>query len=192
MQLLLNQTSPYARAARVTALEAGLGARLTLVSSDPWNDDPTLLAANPGNKVPVLITDEGIALSETLLICVHLHQLNGGSPLAAERLQLAGLGQGLIDAAFGTVIARKHGGAAQDDSVLGARRLAAIDRLLARLAETSTLEAQDLDFSHYLVAVGLDYLSFRLPEIDWSAHRRLVAFHQRLTARPSFSATTFQ
>lgn len=192
MQLLLNQTSPYARAARVTALEAGLGARLTLVSSDPWNDDPTLLAANPGNKVPVLITDEGIALSETLLICVHLHQLNGGSPLAAERLQLAGLGQGLIDAAFGTVIARKHGGAAQDDSVLGARRLAAIDRLLARLAETSALDAQDLDFSHYLVAVGLDYLSFRLPEIDWSAHRRLVAFHQRLTARPSFSATTFQ
>lgn len=192
MQLLLNQTSPYARAARVTALEAGLGARLTLVWSDPWNDDPTLLAANPGNKVPVLITDEGIALSETLLICVHLHQLNGGSPLAAERLQLAGLGQGLIDAAFGTVIARKHGGAAQDDSVLGARRLAAIDRLLARLAETSALDAQDLDFSHYLVAVGLDYLSFRLPEIDWSAHRRLVAFHQRLTARPSFSATTFQ
>ncbi|WP_288492419.1 glutathione S-transferase family protein [uncultured Pseudomonas sp.] len=192
MQLLLNQTSPYARAARVTALEAGLGARLTLVWSDPWNDDPTLLAANPGNKVPVLITDEGIALSETLMICVHLHQLNGGSPLAAERLQLAGLGQGLIDAAFGTVIARKHGGAAQDDSVLGARRLAAIDRLLARLAETSALDAQDLDFSHYLVAVGLDYLSFRLPEIDWSAHRRLVAFHQRLTARPSFSATTFQ
>jgi glutathione S-transferase len=192
MQLLLNQTSPYARAARVTALEAGFGARLTLVWSDPWNDDPTLLAANPGNKVPVLITDEGIALSETLLICVHLHQLGGGSPLAAERLQLAGLGQGLIDAAFGTVIARKHGGAAQDDSVLGARRLAAIDRLLARLAETSTLDAQDLDFSHYLVAVGLDYLSFRLPEIDWSAHGRLVAFHQRLTARPSFSATTFQ
>ncbi|KTT54505.1 glutathione S-transferase [Pseudomonas oryzihabitans] len=192
MQLLLNQTSPYARAARVTALEAGFGERLRLVWSDPWNDDPTLLAANPGNKVPVLITDEGLALSETLLICVHLHQLGGGSPLVAERLQLAGLGQGLIDAAFGTVIARKHGGAAQDDSVLGARRLAAIDRLLARLAETSALDAQDLDFSHYLVAVGLDYLSFRLPQIDWSAHGRLVAFHQRLTARPSFSATTFQ
>ena len=90
------------------------------------------------------------------------------------------------------MIARKHGGAAQDESVLGARRLAAIDRLLARLAETSTLEAQDLDFSHYLVAVGLDYLSFRLPEIDWSGHPRLAAFHQCLSARPSFGATTFQ
>ncbi|MEH3023756.1 MAG: glutathione S-transferase N-terminal domain-containing protein [Pseudomonas oryzihabitans] len=192
MQLLLNQTSPYARAARVTALEAGFGERLALVWSDPWSEEPTLLAANPGNKVPVLITDDGIALSETLLICVLLHQLGGGAPLAAERLQLAGLGQGLIDAAFGTVIARKHGGAAQDDSVLGARRLAAIDRLLARLAETSTLDAEDLDFSHYLVAVGLDYLGFRLPETDWSARSRLVAFHRRLMARPSLATTAFQ
>jgi len=192
MQLLLNQTSPYARAARVTALEAGFGERLELVWCDPWNEDARLLAVNPANKVPVLITDEGIALSETLLICLHLHQLGGGNPLVAERLQLAGLGQGLIDAAFGTVIARKHGGAAQDDSVLGARRLAAIDRLLTRLDETSSLDAQDLDFSHYLVAIGLDYLSFRLPEIDWSGHRRLVAFHQRLLARPSFAATSFQ
>ncbi|MDT3720843.1 glutathione S-transferase family protein [Pseudomonas oryzihabitans] len=192
MQLLLNQTSPYARAARVTALEAGFGERLELLRSDPWNEDAQLLAANPANKVPVLITDEGTALSETLLICVHLHQLAGGSPLTAERLQLAGLGQGLIDAAFGTVIARKHGGAAQDETVLGARRLAAIDRLLARLEETAALDAEDLDFGHYLVAVGLDYLSFRLPEIDWSARARLVAFHQRLLARPSFAATSFQ
>lgn len=192
MQLLLNQTSPYARAARVTALEAGFGERLALVWSDPWNEDAQLLAANPANKVPVLITDEGVTLGETLLICIHLHQLGGGNPLAAERLQLAGLGQGLIDAAFGTVIARKQGGAAQDESVLGAPRLAAIGRLLARLDQSSTLDAEDLDFSHYLVAVGLDYLSFRLPEIDGSAHPRLVAFHQRLLARPSFAATSFQ
>lgn len=192
MQLLLNQTSPYARAVRVTALEAGFGERLELVWSDPWNEDPRLLAANPANKVPVLITDEGIALSETLLICVHLHQLTGGSPLAAERLQLAGLGQGLIDAAFATVVGRKHDGAAQDDSVLGARRLAAIGRLLERLEEAPALDEDRLDFGHYLVAVGLDYLSFRLPEIDWSARVRLVASHRRLVARPSFSATTFQ
>lgn len=192
MQLLLNQTSPYARAARVTALEAGFGERLQLRWSDPWNPDEGLLAANPANKVPVLITDEGVALSETLLICLHLHQLAGGGTLAAERLQLAGLGQGLIDAAFATVIGRKHGGAAQDETVLGARRLAAIDRLLARLEETAALDAKDLDFGHYLAAVGLDYLSFRLSEIDWSGQRRLVTFHQRLTARPSFTATTFQ
>ena len=192
MQLLLNQTSPYARVARLTALEAGFGDRLELVWSDPWNEDAQLLAANPVNKVPVLITEEGIALSETLLICVYLHQRAGGGPLAAERLQLAGLGQGLIDAAFGTVIARKHGGTSQDGSVLGARRLAAIERLLARLEEHPERDAEDLDFSHCLVAVGLDYLSFRLPEIDWSGRTKLVAFHRRLMARPSFAATTFQ
>lgn len=192
MQLLLNQTSPYARAARVTALEAGFGERLELVWSDPWNGDTQLLAANPANKVPVLITDEGLALSETLLICIHLHWLASGSPLAVERLQLAGLGQGLIDAAFGTVIARKQAGLAQDESMLGARRLAAIDRLLAHLEEHSALDMADLDFGHYLLAVALDYLNFRLPEIAWSDRPRLVAFHRRLTARPSFAATTFQ
>ena len=192
MQLLLNQTSPYARAVRVTALEAGFGERLELVWSDPWNEDPRLLAANPANKVPVLITDEGIALSETLLICLHLHQLAGGGALTPAQLQLAGLGQGLIDATFATVIGRKHGGVAQDESVLGARRLAAIDRLLTRLEETAALDAEDLDFGHYLAAVGLDYLSFRLPEIDWSGRVRLVAFHRRLTMRLAFRMTKYQ
>jgi glutathione S-transferase len=61
-----------------------------------------------------------------------------------------------------------------------------------RLEEHPERDAEDLDFSHYLVAVGLDYLSFRLPEIDWSGRTRLVAFHRRLMARPSFAATTFQ
>ncbi|MGE8499731.1 MAG: glutathione S-transferase family protein [Pseudomonas sp.] len=194
MQLLLNKTSPYARAARITAIESGLEEQLELIWTDPWNADARLLAANPAGKVPVLITGDGVALSECLLICLHVQasgsQGDGGMP-PASALQLAGLGQELLDAAFGTVIARKYQGNEQDQSFLGERRLAALGRLLAHLDNVPALDDEAPDFSHFMVGVGLDYLLFRLPEIDWSARTRLVRFHQRLASRPSFASTPF-
>lgn len=190
MQLLLNKTSPYARAARITAIESGFEAQLELVWTDPWNADARLLAANPAGKVPVLITGEGVALSECLLICLHLQGQGGGMP-PASTLQLAGLGQELLDASFGTVIARKYEGNGQDQSFLGERRLAALERLLTHLDNAPALDDEQPDFSHFMVAVGLEYLLFRLPEIDWSAKTRLVRFHQRLASRPSFASTPF-
>ena len=72
MQLLANTTSPYVRIARVAMIEKGLHIEPTIV--DPWADDPRLREANAATRVPTLITDDGIPLTESLLIVQWLEQ----------------------------------------------------------------------------------------------------------------------
>ncbi|TVP88399.1 MAG: glutathione S-transferase [Pseudomonadaceae bacterium] len=198
MKLHLNQTSPYARVARIIALELELGDRLELVWSDPWADEPALLAANPCGRVPVLVTDEGVSIAESLLIAQYLQRLSSRVSLlpdadAARILHLAGLGYGLMEAAFNTVIQRKHQGNEADASVLGQRRLRAIERTLDAL-ETGYADrvTWELSLADIIVVVALDYLSFRLPELHWQAqHERLQERFNTIGKRTSFNETRF-
>ncbi|MGO2880852.1 MAG: glutathione S-transferase N-terminal domain-containing protein, partial [Halomonas sp.] len=115
MELYLNATSPYARLVRIVLLEKGLSDAVTLKWCDPWADDPALLKANPAGRIPALVTEEGTTLSESMLIAIYLDSAYPEKPMLplsrlAEVMHLAGLGQNLMEAAFTTVIARKHNG----------------------------------------------------------------------------------
>ncbi|ABI57277.1 glutathione S-transferase family protein [Alkalilimnicola ehrlichii MLHE-1] len=199
MELYLNATSPYARVVRIAALEKGLETAITLQWCDPWSDDPRLLAVNPAARVPALVTDEGHTLSESLLIVHHLDAVGPGPDLVpqagrSETLQQTGWGQGLMEAAFQTVIARKHQGAAADESVLGQRRLRAIDRTLAALADHGMDQpgTNTVTLGGIVVAVALDYLLFRLPEVAWQdRHPALARWHDEMSNRSSFLRTRF-
>lgn len=198
MKLHLNATSPYARVARIVALEKGLGERLSLCWSDPWSDEAALLEANPVGRVPVLVTDDGGTIAESLLIAQYLDGLSDASPLLpraglARALHLAGLGQGLMDAAFNTVIMRKHHGREADQSVLGQRRLRAIERTLAVLERTyPQKEESAFSLGDIVAGVALDYLAFRMPETGWQdKHPSLRGSYSQLMRRPSFMETAF-
>ncbi|MFC7287539.1 glutathione S-transferase N-terminal domain-containing protein [Herminiimonas glaciei] len=196
MQLLLNRTSPYARVARVVAIEKGYADKLVLVWSDPWNEDAHLLRHNPVRRVPVLVTQDGVSIAESLLIALYLNQTGDGDNLlppehSASILHLTGLAQGLIDAAFTTMITRKHHGKEIDDSVLGQRRLQAIARILPVLNEDCTSSAS-LTLADIVIAVALDYLAFRLPEVAWQQqYPALAELHARMLQRRSFAETVF-
>lgn len=199
MELYLNATSPYARVARIVAMEKGLSDATSLHWCDPWADDEALLAVNPVGRVPALMTDDGKTISEALLIAQYLDAKGHGatllpSAILVDVLALAGLGQGLMEAAFNTVIARKHQGPEADESVLGQRRLRAIPRILATLEhELSDRPAPpSLTLGDIVVAVALDYLAFRMPEVSWPhSHPRLAQWHDALTSRASFRETRF-
>lgn len=204
MELFLNATSPYARVVRIVALEKGLGDAVTLRWCDPWANDEALLIANPVGRVPALVTGDGQALGESLLIAQYLDAVGDGEPLLpsarqTEMLALAGLGQGLMDAAFHTVIARKHHGAEADASVLGQRRRRAIARTLAALEESLAdgerapgFDPTRITLGDIVVVVALDYLAFRLPEIAWPQNLpRLADWHRAVIARDSFLSTRF-
>ncbi|GGW52516.1 glutathione S-transferase N-terminal domain-containing protein [Halomonas aquamarina] len=199
MELYLNATSPYARLVRIVLLEKGLADTVTLKWCDPWADDAELLKANPAGRIPALVTEEGTTLSESMLIAVYLDSVSPNPPMlpAASRgdvLHLAGLGQNLMDAAFTTVIARKHYGNEIDESELGQRRSRAIQRLLKQLNNElgEKQQASNVNLGEIAIAVALDYLAFRLPEVNWKEeYPRLLAWHAGVTARGSFQETAF-
>lgn len=197
MELFLNATSPYARVVRIVVLEKGLQDAVTLRCCDPWADDAPLLAVNPVGRVPALVTDEGVTLSESLLIAQFLDSVGNGDPLLppsrlSATLHLAGLGQGVMDAAFTTVIARKHQGNEADDTVLGRRWRRAIERTLDQLErEVSDIPSSPL-LGDIIVTVALDYLSFRLPDLDWSRScSQLREWCDHVARRESFQRTAF-
>lgn len=199
MELYLNATSPYARLARIVLLEKGLAESVTLKWCDPWADDVDLLKANPAGRIPALITEEGTTLSESLLIAVYLDGVSPSKPMIPtadfeEVLHLAGLGQNLMDAAFTTVIARKHYGNEIDKSELGQRRSRAIQRLLKQLdGELGEKQlASTINLGEIAIAVALDYLAFRLAEVNWQEeYLQIQAWHAGVIARESFQQTSF-
>ncbi|NVF12733.1 glutathione S-transferase N-terminal domain-containing protein [Vreelandella maris] len=199
MELYLNATSPYARLVRIVLLEKGLADAVTLKWCDPWADDADLLKANPAGRIPALVTEEGTTLSESMLIAVYLESVSPNPamlPAASQGdvLHLAGLGQNLMDAAFTTVIARKHYGNEIDDSELGQRRSRAIQRLLKQLNSEfgEEQQASTINLGKIAIAVALDYLAFRLPEVNWKEdYSQLQVWHAGVTARVSFQETAF-
>lgn len=198
MQLFLNATSPFARVARVIAVEKGLQDHLTLVWSDPWHNDPTLLAAHPQGRIPVLITDDGHAISESLLIAQYLDHLGPGRPLVPAQQMAAVLARssvayGLMEAAFQVVIARKYEGDAANASVLGQRRLAAIARALQHFHTSPPAPLHPhITLDQIMLAVALEYLCLRLPAF-WPAKStpQLHAWLTALRQRPSMASTAF-
>lgn len=199
MELYLNATSPYARLVRIVLLEKGLADAVTLKWCDPWADDAELLKANPAGRIPALLTEEGTTLSESMLIAVYLDGVSPNKPMIptaglGEVLHLTGLGQNLMDAAFNTVIARKHYGKEIDASELGQRRSRAMQRLLKQLDGELGEEQQSstINLGHIATAVALDYLAFRLPEVNWKEeYPQLQSWHAGLSARKSFQQTAF-
>jgi len=198
MQLFLNATSPFARLARVVALEKGLEDQLQLVWCDPWNNDPALLAEHPQARIPVLVTDDGQAISESLLIAQYLDHIGQGERLVPPAQMSAILARtsvayGLMEAAFNVVIARKYEGAAADSSVMGQRRLAAMGRALAQLEKSvSTPVIEQITLDKIATAVALAYVQFRLPALLLEAdYPQLHQWLQKAEQRASLAHTKF-
>ena len=115
MQLLANTTSPFVRIARIALIEKGLEVEPTLV--DPWADDARLRQANAATRVPSLVLDNGIPLTESLLIVQWLEAtrpapqwpslLGSDAQRIAGVLSRAGVALGAIEASVHTIITRK-------------------------------------------------------------------------------------
>src|SRR4051812_24839467 len=76
MKLFYSPNSPYARKCRVVAIEKGLADQITFVKVDPWDNSPELLKVNPLGRVPALMTDAGMALCESPIICEYFDSLS--------------------------------------------------------------------------------------------------------------------
>jgi glutathione S-transferase len=205
MQLLANTTSPFVRIARIAMIEKGLDVEPTIV--DPWADDARLREANAATRVPSLVLDNGIALTESLLIVQWLEatrpapqwpSLLGSDPQRiAGVLSRAGIALGAIEASVHTIITRKVTAPVLfDETPVGLRRrrtmVEGMQRLEAAAAEMAGSPAvgQAPTLDTICAVVLFDYQQLRYGDQPWlPATPALQKLAEDVRARPSFAQT---
>lgn len=192
MKLFYSTNSPYARKCRVVLMEKGLEAEL--VNVNPMENSPELLAVNPLGTVPGLVTDSGLHLCDSTVICEYLDTLSDKNPLLPEPksrecvLAYVALADGMMDAAVQCVLEGRRPQEKQYAAWVE-RKHAAIMRAIDKFGSIP-MEHTPLSMGSINLAVALEYVSFRLPQLDWrSKHPKLAAWLDEFGKRPSLKAT---
>lgn len=94
MKLYASHTSPYARLAIISAYRVGYR-RLQLEFVLPWENPAELIAVNPFCQVPVLQTDDGNTITDSLIITHYLDETtqSGGRNCAVTSFAFAAINQ---------------------------------------------------------------------------------------------------
>jgi glutathione S-transferase len=108
MKLYHSPASPYVRKVMVVAQETGLLDRIEVatITTTPMQPDPGVAAANPVQKIPALVTDDGMTLFDSPVICEYLDSLHTGAKMFPEgkarwqALRLQAAADGMLDAAL--------------------------------------------------------------------------------------------
>ena len=195
MKILSNTTSPYARIARIALAEKGFDLSPTQMVN-PWADEKVLIEANPAARVPTIITEAGLPITESLLILLWLEKKRPEPSLLDGPLDLvisqAGRAMGVIDAMVHIII-----GVLQMDPGFGETRVG-LRRRRTIVTGFAALEADPPAWSgagvpHVGVltsVVALDYLRLRFRDAPWAGPLpRLDALAAGVAARPAYSAT---
>jgi glutathione S-transferase len=194
VKLYYAATSPYVRKVMACAFTRGLERRIKLLQSNPHASPADLLAANPTSKVPCLVTDDGLSLYDSPVICEFLDSLGDAPPLfpasGAARwraLKFQAMGDGILDAA---VPCRGELQRPKEPA-----RDAAITRYKAAIFRTvDALEAdpphRHVDIGSLAVACALGYLDFRYPSDPWRpGHPKLTAWFEDFSRNPGIAQT---
>lgn len=194
MKMYHSPASPYARKVRICALARGLDSRIELLVCNPNESPAALLTVNPLSKIPTLITDDGVALFDSPVICEYLDSLGDALPMfpaqGAARwraLKLQAMGDGILDACVprrGELAKPKEAGR----DALIARWRAAVERTLDALE--AELPHKSMDIGTITVACALGYLDFRFPQEPWRPTRpKLAAWFETFSQDKAVAAT---
>jgi glutathione S-transferase len=195
MKLFYSPTSPFVRKVMICAITRGLDAQITRVSTNPHVSPPDLLAANPLSKVPCLITDDGLALFDSPVICEYLDSV-GDEPALFPRthhgerlmaLKLQALGDGMMDAA----VLRRGEMARPEEAARNAvmaRQKQAVDHSLALLEQE--IPHSSLDIGTITIVCALGYLDFRYEHEAWREKcPKLAAWFAKISEIPAVAQT---
>jgi len=199
MKLHWSTRSPYVRKVMAAAIETGLDAaiqtRLSTVSLSTVNTD--VERDNPLGKIPTLVTDDGMALYDSLVICEYLDHHSRKSRLFPRdfeqrlaALRWHALGNGLTDILILWNNERGRDPAHRSAPHLAAFRAKAEATLDALEASMDELERREFDIGHLGVAVGIGHADFRFADLQWRATRpRLSQWADRMAERESLRRT---
>ena len=191
MKLYYSPTSPFARKVLACAIALGIEEQITLVSIS--GEAPELAEHNPLGKVPCLVTDDGVDLYDSRVICAFIDTLSDGFSMFPEHglrirvLKYQALGDGICDAA---VLRRYEIGRAKDAdreaniAVQGQKVARSIDAL------EKNVPAAHIDVGTIAVACALGYLDLRYAHEDWrEGHPKLAAWFAEISKEPCLAQT---
>ena len=199
LRLHYSYASPYVRKVMAVAIETGQKEKLELTARkvSPVAPDADVSRDNPLGKVPCLVTDDGMALFDSRVICEYLDGLHGGpkmfpaaGPARWTALRRQAAGDGILDAGilarYETLLrpeARRWPDWIQGQKAKMTRALDALEGEAASLGMT-------VDIGTIAIGCALGWLDFRYAADDWRAGRpRLAAWFETLAKRPSMTAT---
>ena len=193
MKLFYSATSPFVRKVLACAITRKIDAQIARITTNPHDSPPALLAANPLSKVPCLVTEDGLALFDSPLICEYLDSVGeepamfprAGSAESWHALKQQALGDGMLDAA---VLRRGEMAKPQE-----AARDAVMQRQQAVVARSLDLLEREVphtlpDIGSLTLACALGYLDFRFGHEPWRVnHPRLAAWYEEMAALPGLA-----
>ncbi|MDA0785796.1 MAG: glutathione S-transferase [Proteobacteria bacterium] len=196
MKLIYAAASPYARKARVAAIECGASDKLDIEAVAPWEDPAGYRDVNPVGKVPALVRDDGPPLYQSNLVCEYLDSQGtikiypDPGPARWTALRQIAAADGILDA---SVAERMEGMFHEGDAI--ATKFIDRQELSVKMAlDQLEAEATDLDgpvtIGQVAVACALGYRDFRFAEVDWRDSRpKLAAWFAEFAQRPSMIET---
>jgi glutathione S-transferase len=194
MKLAYSTASPYVRKVMACAIARGLDGRI-----EKWTvatTDPALLPVNPLSKVPSLVTDDGVALYDSPVICEYLDSLGDApklfppaGPARWKALRQQALADGILDA---TQPRRREVALPQDEG-----RRAYIELQQGKVSRALDVLEAEADTLGDLTTIGeitigcaLGYLDFRYPHEPWRpGHPKLEAWYARVVTLPPLAGT---
>ena len=198
MKLFHSPASPYVRKCLTVAHEVGVASRIELLPSavHPVNRDRTVVASNPLGKVPTLLTDEGMALYDSRVICEYLDHVGGGAlfppagPARWRALADQALGDGILDAA----LLLRYESTARPEALRWADwTVGQMDKIVCGLAAIEAAAdgyGERVDIGTITLGCVLGYLDLRFASLAWrDGHPKTAAWFARFGARPAMQAT---
>jgi glutathione S-transferase len=198
LKLFHAAASPFVRKCLVAAIELGIRDRIELIpaAAHPVNRDANVVARNPLGKIPTLITDDGVVLYDSRVICDYLNREGDGSLLprnATERLRVLtrqSLADGVMDAAVLTryeTFARPEA-LRWNDWITG--QLAKVHSGLDALEGEVATFGDRMDLGTIAFACALGYLDFRFASLGWrDARPNTAAWFEWFQGRDSMVET---
>lgn len=194
MKLAYSAASPYVRKAMACAIARGIDSRI-----EKWvigTTDPALLPVNPLSKVPTLVTDDGVSLYDSPVICEYLDSIGDApklfppaGPARWNALRQQALADGIMDASQPR---RREIALPQDPGRIDyiAQQRGKVTRAVAELeSEADTLGALTT-IGEITIACALGYLDFRYANEPWRpGHPKLEAWYTKVVTLPPMAQT---
>jgi glutathione S-transferase len=194
VKLYYSPTSPYVRKVMACAIARGIDARIERLPTNPHLSPPELVADNPLSKVPCLVTDDGLALFDSPVICEFLDSIGEALPLFPDHgaarwraLKQQAVADGILDAAVG-----RRGEMAKPQEVARDAWMARQKDIVARAVALLELDPphKHVDIGSIAVACALGYLDFRYADEPWrEGHPRLTAWYGSFSQERAIAAT---